>query len=70
MKVHSSILLKLCVEDFSDNAYVIKYKERTLAAMESTNVLQEKDEGNIGFENHIDEEENEDSIVPTKLVDV
>jgi hypothetical protein len=23
MKVHSSILLKLCVEDFSDNAYVI-----------------------------------------------
>jgi hypothetical protein len=70
MKVNSSILLKLCVEDFSDNAYVIKYKERTLAAMESTNILQEKDDGNISFEKHIDEEENEEAIVPTKLVDV
>jgi hypothetical protein len=32
-------ILQICINEFSDNAYVIKYKERTFAAMESTNVL-------------------------------
>ena len=36
MKGHISILLELCIEELSDNAYVIKYKEKTLAAIEST----------------------------------
>jgi hypothetical protein len=42
---------------FSDNAYVIKYKERTLAAMESTNVLQEEEDENIRMEEEVCEEE-------------
>ena len=37
----------------------MKYKERTLAAMESTNILQEEDDESISFEKEIDEEENE-----------
>ena len=50
MKGHISILLQLCIEEFSDNAYVIKYKEITLAAMESTNILQEEGDESISFE--------------------
>ena len=28
MKGHISIILQLCIEEFSDNAYVVKYKEK------------------------------------------
>jgi hypothetical protein len=48
MKEHVSILHKLCKENFSDNTYVIKYNF-FLVAMESTNVLHEKDEKTLGF---------------------
>ena len=43
MKGHISIILQLCIEEFSDNAYVVKYKEKTLASMKSTNILQKED---------------------------
>jgi hypothetical protein len=70
MKGHISILLQLCIEEFSDNAYVIKYKERTLAAMESTNILQEENDENISFEEEVCEEESKEDIVQPKLGDV
>jgi hypothetical protein len=44
MKGHLVIILQICIIEFSDNSYVIKYKERTLVAMESTNILQEGDD--------------------------
>jgi hypothetical protein len=40
MKGHSSIILQLCKKEFSDNVYV---KERILAPMEDTNILQEEE---------------------------
>jgi hypothetical protein len=39
MKGHSSIILQLCKNEFSDNVYV---KERILAPLEGTNILQEE----------------------------
>jgi hypothetical protein len=39
MKGHSSIILQLCKIEFSDNVYV---KERIIAPMEGTNLLQEE----------------------------
>ena len=47
MKVQISIILQLCKKEFSDNVYV---KERILASMESTNILQEEDDENISLE--------------------
>jgi hypothetical protein len=52
----------------SDNAYVIEYKERTFAAMGSTNILQEENDGNISMEEEVCEEEKEEDI--SKLGDV
>ena len=63
MKGKISIILQLCIEEFSDNAYVIKYKEKTLAAMESTNILKEEDDENISLEEEVYEEENEEDMV-------
>jgi hypothetical protein len=40
MKGHSSIILQLCKNEFSDNVYV---KERILASIEGTNILQEEE---------------------------
>jgi hypothetical protein len=40
MKGHSSIILQLCKKEFSDNVYI---KERILAPMEGTNILQEEE---------------------------
>jgi hypothetical protein len=31
MKWHLDVILQICIDEFSDNAYVIKYKKRTLA---------------------------------------
>jgi ERCC4-related helicase len=53
----------------SDNAYVIEYKERTLAAMGRTNILQEENGGNISMEEELCEEKKEDRAQP-KLGDV
>jgi hypothetical protein len=53
----------------SDNAYVIEYKERTLAAMGRTNILQEENGGNISMEEELCEEKKEDRAQP-KLRDV
>jgi hypothetical protein len=50
MKGHVVLILQICINEFSDNAYVINYKERTLAAMESTNILQEEEDENISLE--------------------
>jgi hypothetical protein len=48
----------------SDNAYVIESIERTLATMESTNILQEGNDGNISMEEEVCE------MVQPKLGDV
>jgi hypothetical protein len=53
----------------SDNVYVIEYKERTLAAMESTNILQEENDENISME-EVYEEEKEENMAQPKLGDV
>ena len=42
MKWHISIILQICINEFSDNAYVINYNERNLAAIEGNNVLEEE----------------------------
>ena len=55
MKGHNSIIPKLCIEIFSENAHVVCYKERTLAAMESTNILQEGEDTNMSKEEEIEE---------------
>ena len=65
MKGHISIILHMCKNEFSNNPYVIKYKERTLAAMEITNILQEKEDENI-----ILEKENKEEIIQPKLGDM
>jgi hypothetical protein len=73
--VETTHILNYCIENFMDNYYVVKlnekgttnqlstnllHKERPLAAMESTNFLQQEE---------VYEEENE-AIVPPKLEDV
>ena len=60
LKETSSMLLEQFQETFSDNAYVIKYKEITLAAMKRTNILQEEDDDNISLEEEVCEEEDKD----------
>ena len=64
MKGHISILLQLCKKEFSDNVYV---KERILASMESTNILQEEDVENISLKEEECEEEIEKDIFQPKL---
>ena len=64
MKGHISILLQLCKKEFSDNVYV---KERILASMESTNILQEEDDENISLEEEVCEEEIEMDVLQPKL---
>jgi hypothetical protein len=53
----------------NNNAYVIKYEERALAAMESTSVLQEDGE-NISMEEEVCEEEKEEDMVQPKFGNV
>jgi hypothetical protein len=65
MKGHVDAILQICINEFSDNSYVIKYKERTLDAMKSTNILQEEEDENISVEDEVYEEENEQAIVMT-----
>jgi hypothetical protein len=82
--VETTRILNYCIENFMDNIYVVElnekgttnqlstsllHKEITLAAMESTNILQEEDDENINMEEEVYEEENE-AIVPPKLGDV
>ena len=55
MKGHIYIILQLCKKEFSDNVYV---KERILASMESTNILQEEDDENISLEEEVCEEDD------------
>jgi hypothetical protein len=54
----------------SDNAYVIEYKERTLVAMKSTNILYEENDENISMEKEVCEEEKEEDLTQPKLGDV
>ena len=42
MKGHTSIILQICINDFSDNEYVINYNERILAVIEGTKILEEE----------------------------
>ena len=42
MKGHISIILQICIDEFSDNAYVINYNKRNLAAIEGTKILEEE----------------------------
>jgi hypothetical protein len=53
IKCHQYVILQICINEFSDNSYVIKYKGRTLAVMESTNILQEKYDENISMEEEV-----------------
>jgi hypothetical protein len=62
MKGHLDAILQICINEFSDNSYVIKYKEIILAAMESTNILQEEEDENISMEEEVCEEENEEDM--------
>jgi hypothetical protein len=39
---HLYVILQLCINEFSDNACVIKYKERTLTAIKSSNIYYRK----------------------------
>jgi ERCC4-related helicase len=64
------VILQIFINKFSDNAYVIKYKERTLAAMESTNVLHEEDDENISMEEEVCGKEKEEYMDQPKLGDV
>jgi ERCC4-related helicase len=64
------VILHICINEFSDNAYVIKYTERALAAMKSTNVLQEEDDEKISMEEEVCEEEKEEDMVQPELEDV
>jgi hypothetical protein len=50
MKEHLDAILQICINEFSDNVYVIKYKERIIAAMESTNILHEEYDQSISIE--------------------
>jgi ERCC4-related helicase len=70
MKGHLDVILQICIHEFSDNAYVINYKERTLDAMESTNILQKEDDENISLEEEVYEEEKEENMTHPKLRDV
>jgi hypothetical protein len=56
--------------DGSDNAYVTEYKERTLAAMGSTNIFQEEDDENISMEEEVCEDDKEEDMAHPKLGDV
>ena len=40
MKGHLSIILQVCINEFSDNAYVINYNKINLAAIEGTKILE------------------------------
>ena len=62
IKEISSIILKHCKENFCDNAYVMDYAKNILAAMESTNVLQEEDNKSpsLGMPMHPQDEEKEE----------
>jgi hypothetical protein len=64
------IILQIFINEFSDHSYVIKYKERTFAAMKSTNVLQEEEYENISMEDEVCEEEKEEDMVQPNLGDV
>ena len=54
----SSRILKHCIENFRDNAYVVDFYKSALSAQESTNILQEGDDENISIQEEVDEEEN------------
>jgi hypothetical protein len=51
MKGHSYVILQFCKKEFSDNVYV---KEKILAPMEGTNILQEEDDENMILEEEIE----------------
>jgi hypothetical protein len=71
--VKTTSILNYYIENFIDNIYVVEinekgttnqlstsllHKERNLAAMESTNILQEEDDEKIRVEEEVYEEEN------------
>jgi hypothetical protein len=58
-KSMSSSILKYCIENFKENAYVVDFYMKALAAQESTNILQEGDDENLslGMSPHTQEEE-------------
>ena len=63
MKGHISNIIQLCKE-FNDNFYV---KERIIAAMEITNILQDMDDESICLEEEVCEAEIEMDMVQPKL---
>ena len=60
MKGHISIILQICIDEFSDNTYVINYNKRNIAALENTKVVHEEDDQNLslGMPMHPIEESN------------
>ena len=53
-----SIILQLCKKEFSDNVYV---KERILAAMKSTNILQEEEDKNLSLGMPVQPQEDDEN---------
>jgi hypothetical protein len=70
MKGHLDAILQICINEFSDNAYVIEYKERTLSCMGSTNLLEDENDENISMEEEVCEKEKEEDMAQPKLGDV
>ena len=60
MKGHISIILQICIDEFSDNEYVINYNKRNLAAIENPKVVHEEYDQNLslGMPMHPIEESN------------
>jgi U3 small nucleolar ribonucleoprotein component len=65
-----TLILDDCIINFSDNIYVVDNNKRGTAARESTNILQKDEDENISFAEDIDEDENEEAIVPPKHGDM
>jgi beta-glucanase (GH16 family) len=57
-----TIILNHCIDDFSDNIYVVDYNKRVNVSQESNNILQEEDDESIsmGMSMHPQEEDKKD----------
>jgi len=62
MKGHISIILQICISEFSDNSYVINCNKRNPAAIESNNILLEENDETINL--------HKEHIVQPKLGDL
>ena len=60
LKFTSPFIVNYCLENFSNNEYIIDYKERLLSAQEVTHILQEPmEEEIVETRSSLDEKEEE-----------